>query len=146
MPESPQKPRDLAAVVTSVIDHMQNQLPERLTIRVALGVLIGDFGAGGRIGKRQRPLPPSLVQSRPVVLEYRQMIVGIGSEGGGRLVGHTGQPDAIRGVNVDQGTEHAAIGRFEIVSQVVLRKLRRCANQTLTGPARVIEVSSENVR
>lgn len=71
VPHRPQKAGNLAAVMGSVINNMQHNLPDRGYKRIALCTFVGNISVNRVFGQEGSSLLPPLEQSWPVTPKHR---------------------------------------------------------------------------
>src|SRR5262249_17528709 len=134
----------LPAMMRSVIDHVEHDLPCRTDIGIALHIAIGDLLAYSLIRQGRRPLLPLAIEQGPVGLQNMQIVVCVGKKTGPSLAQNTREPDGVGAEDMDQCPQYAAIGGLEIVDQLFVGKMLHSVNQSLAGPRRVAEVVSKH--
>ena len=132
-------------MVGAVIDQVQNDLPTRLRIGMALGVLNETGREDVAIVEIAQPELPALVQSGPFGLKQAEIAIFGIDEGGARLARNAREPDAIGRVDVGQGVEDGFIGGFEVARQFFRGELGGGVQQALAGPRCVVHVEAEGV-
>jgi hypothetical protein len=142
-PHRAQKALHLAAVVRSMIDDVQDNLPGRRFVRIAFEIRVGNLCAD--VGEPRDPFCPLIEQRRPLLLQDREMHVEIGiDELRRRIPLDSTQPDPVRSVDMNQRAQHGLVGCSKIANQFLGVELAGCFNQPRRGPARVINVSEQN--
>jgi len=114
---------DLPAVVSSVIDEVQHDLPDRLRIRAALHVRVGYDARGVGIGEIAQPLLPAFPKGGPFGLKQREVAIRGIDEGGARFGSDAREPDAIGRVDVDERVEDCFVGGLEVAREFVAGEL-----------------------
>ena len=118
----PQHRRDLAPVVARVIHDVQKQLPQGGRVQISLQIPVLQSGCERIAILSVEPRQPPRVQLRPVFREGLHAEIAIGvEEPGGRGSFDAPEPDPVGGVDVREGTEHAAVGVPEVSVQLILR-------------------------
>lgn len=96
MAHGPQKTRHLAAMVRTVVDHMQHNLPERLCPVVPLYVPVRNSRQHILVAKMPGPFLPAQLERRPIFFEDGKLAVFRVDEGGRRISLHSREPDPVR--------------------------------------------------
>src|SRR5437660_450836 len=97
-----------------VIHDVQQNLPKRLLIRLALQRSVRDLGRGMLIGHRRGPDLPTLLKGWPFLSELVELAIFRIDKRRPRIALYSRQPDSVGREYVDQGVEHAFVRSFEI--------------------------------
>ena len=119
--EGSQEAGNLAAMVGRVIDDVQDQLPHRLLPGIPAHVTIGQVLLNRGIGRSRGPLLPTLLKGGRLGPKFGQRHFGRG-QFRLRLLREPGEPEEVRPVDVDQGSQRAPIGGLKVAGQFFRRE------------------------
>ena len=118
MAHGPQEARDLAPMVSRMIYDMQQDLPQRRLVRVALQIFIRDLGQDILVSERGGPVVPALLESRPLFLEHVEAPVLIVDETCRWIPLDATQPGPVSGKSMREGARDGLVRSLEITAKL----------------------------
>src|SRR5260370_28778534 len=109
-------------MVSPVIHHMQQDLPQRVLVRIALQICVRNLRQNILVSERGGLLLPALLQSRPLFLKKVELPVFIIDKSWRRISLDPAQPDPVSRKSMRQGAGHALVRSFEIAAEFFFSK------------------------